>query len=140
MLYAYSDAAVRNNHAVATTLLLSEDKFIDLYTAVYNNVYTNPQGELLGVIQALEALKTCVCPEPEVIIMSDSASIVKVANDILRDKHVPNNINHRNLWQKLLRLCKGLNVRITHVRSHRDEHNPNKVCARIANNTLKQVV
>lgn len=90
---------------------------------------TNNRMELLGVIEALRALK-----EPcEVTIVSDSSYVIRGINEWLEGWVKRNfaKVKNPDLWQEYLRVCTGHRIHGVWVRGH-NGHPENERCDLIA--------
>lgn len=128
MLFAYSDASVKGSKGAATTLILTEDTFITCFTKRYDKVSSSTEAELLGVVQTMEYISTYCKKEDKVVLLMDNKSIAVRYIKVLSTWSVPNRVEFKECYEKLLSMSKDFNVNVQHIRGHQHTHNPNKVC------------
>lgn len=135
----YTDGACSGNPGpggwAAILLYKGQEKIL----TGYEESTTNNRMELLGPINALEALK-----EPcKVNIYTDSAYVSNAflqnwlekwqKNNWLTAKKTP--VENRDLWEKLLELCKLHNVNWIKVKGHSDNEKNNR-CDELARKAI----
>lgn len=128
MLYAYSDATVKGTSGVATTILMTEDTFINCFSRYYEGVSSSVEIELLGVVQTMDYIAHECPDESRIVLFMDNKSIAVKYIRALATWSIPNDHDHKPLYEKLLKFSEGFNVNIQHIRGHQHTHNPNKVC------------
>lgn len=128
MLLAYCDASFKDNKAVATTLITTEDTFITCFSKTYTDVSSSVKAELLGVLQTMEYINNNCTKEKQVALFTDSRTIAVKYISMLSKWEVPPNEKEYEIYKKLLQYSASFNVNIQHIRGHQHTHNPNKVC------------
>lgn len=128
MLYGYSDASMKDNKVVATSLILSDSHFIDCFTKEYDNISTSTEAELRGVIQTVQYIKKHCNKEHQVVIITDNKAVALKYINILSNWVVPKNSANYESYKQLLELSEGFKVNVQNIRGHQESHNPNKVC------------
>ena len=128
MLFAYSDASVKNNLGVATTFIVTEDTFVTCFSKAYPNVSSSVEVELLGVVQTMEYIYMNCKDEHYVVLLMDNKSIAVRYIKMLSNWKISKNVEFYDKYSKLLEMSKGFNINIQHIRGHQHTHNPNKIC------------
>ena len=143
MIHAYSDSGTHTgaheNISVATSLFLTDDMYLNTVTKVYYNTESTTEGELLGICQSMEFITTQYPKEKYIEIITDSESLVYAYRKYLAGVPIKRSAKYYKRWKKLLELSKGKKVKVSHIASHQEEHNPNKVCDLIASATLAKM-
>ncbi len=135
----YTDGACSGNPGPGGWAAILSYKGQEKILTGYEESTTNNRMELLGPINALEALK-----EPcKVNIYTDSAYVSNAflqnwlekwqKNNWLTAKKTP--VENRDLWEKLLELCKLHNVNWIKVKGHSDNEKNNR-CDELARKAI----
>lgn len=128
MLLAYCDASYKNNKAIATTLITTEDTFVTCFSKPYTDVSSSVKAELLGVLQTIEYIYNGGFKDKQVVLFTDSRTIALKYISILAKWEVPENEKEAEIYKKLLFYSSTFNINVQHIRGHQHTHNPNKVC------------
>jgi len=137
----YSDGSSLGNPGPGGwgTILKYKDNIKELSGA--NNLTTNNQMELKGVIEGLKALK-----EPcDVEIISDSKYVVQGINEWLSN-WIKNNwktagkkpVKNLDLWQEYVKISKPHKITATWVKGH-NGHTENERCDKLARNEAEKI-
>lgn len=128
MYYAYSDASTRDDSCAATSLILTDDKYVTCFTNVYEHVSSSMEAELLGVVQTMQYISQHCPASSKVVLLTDSKAIAVQYIRILSTWKVREGCDFYEYYTKLLQYSAGFNVNVQHIRGHQHTHNPNKVC------------
>lgn len=128
MLKAYCDACTKGTKAVATSLILTDNRFIACFSHTYEEVESSTHAELLGILQTVQFIHDKCDTSTRVFLYTDNLSIVSQCIRVLAKWEVPNDFRNPELFKQFLDYSKDMNITIQHIRGHQRVHNPNKVC------------
>lgn len=127
-ILVYCDGSAKDI-AVACSLILTETRFLKRIVKQYN-VQTAPPAELYSILQALEYLyeNKDSLDIDKVLVFTDAKYLVVPYKKMMACGYVLETTSYRNIWLKVLKICKQIDVSLIYMESHQMEHNPNKTC------------
>lgn len=142
MLNLYCDAAFdrSTNIAVAATIVLDDDNdtCLAFFPKVYGSVSTSTHAELLGVYQSLQWMHDNR-PQDEWWLICDKPEIAQAIMQYPNNKRVVAGMPAA-VWFAVFNLLDELRPPVTAaIKSHQNEHNPNKSCDMLCSKIIKYI-
>lgn len=126
MIQAYSDTALSDNHATCTSFILTDTNYLGCFTNIYDRVKGSIHGELLGIKQSLDYIKTLNIDDKDVVIFTDSNEAIMHIKQQTKSKHFVSLIEDINTYNTMY------NISFQYIKGHAIEHSPNKIVDLIA--------
>lgn len=128
MIYAYSDCSVRHERVTIAAIVVTDTLFIDYEIKVLEGVKSTAQGELRGVILAMELINRNFKEPQEIKLWSDCISVIEQYARSLETGRVPRSRIHYDDWVNLMKISKGHHIEANHIKAHKTARSYNVIC------------
>lgn len=136
MIRVYTDASVSTNKAVVTIIVLTDQAFLGYKVAQFSDIKTSLHGELLGILEGVNYVKSLDLAEDDIIFHTDCIDAVR----LIRNEFSKIPKYARDILDEIQSFIDGTCVCIEHIQGHQTKHNPNKIADLVSRSVLRNIL